>query len=111
MIEYMEIGEAMKKYAYKIPMPERYDGRRKLMTRDIENMRRDREEGMTYRELGEKYNVTSVTACYHCNKDYNKYTRELRIVYSLSHRDKERTLASVKRTYSKKIALHEEGLI
>lgn len=67
----------MKKYAYKILMPEQYDGRKKLMAKDIENMRCDREEGMTYSELGKKYNVTSVTTCYHCNKDYNKYTREL----------------------------------
>lgn len=101
----------MKKYAYKILMPEQYDGRKKLMAKDIENMRCDREEGMTYRELGKKYNVTSVTACYHCNKDYNKYTRELRVAYSLSHRDKERTLVSVKKTYRKKVALHDEGVI
>lgn len=29
----------MKKYAYKIPMPEQYDGRKKLMAKDIENIR------------------------------------------------------------------------
>ena len=71
--------------------PEELDGRKKLLSNDIDKMILLRNKGLTYKEIALIFNVTSSTVGYHLNEETKNNVKRLATIASYNRSKEERT--------------------